>query len=42
MFHWPYHTAFAKHHLMYDVPEKNGGSNGAELLEPEDESKQLP
>jgi hypothetical protein len=38
---WSYHTALAKHHLIYDVPDKNGCSNGAELLEPE-RSKQLP
>jgi hypothetical protein len=39
---WSYHTAFAKHHLMYDVPDKNGCRNGAELGEPADGSKQLP
>ena len=37
-----YHTAFAKHHLIYDVPDQNGCRNGAELAEPADGSTQLP
>lgn len=40
--YFSYHTAFAKHHLIYDVPDQNGCRNGAELADPADGSTQLP